>query len=96
MLAWNHPVVHNQILRRAKTSNGTLKINGRDVRQIVMPVPPREKQEEIIGLSMAIDSNASALLAKRKALQQLRKSLMQDLLAGTVRIDPAILQELQE
>lgn len=93
VLAWNHPVVHNQILRRAKTSNGTLKINGRDVRQIVMPVPPRAKQDEIVGLSTAIDSKATGLLAKRKALQELKKSLMHDLLTGTVRVDPKILQE---
>lgn len=93
VLAWNHPVVHNQILRRAKTSNGTLKVNGRDVRQIVMPVPPLSKQQEIVGLSMAIDSKASALQAKLRVLQQLRKSLMHDLLTGTVRVDPAILQE---
>lgn len=95
VLAWNHPVVHNQVLRRAKTSNGTLKINGRDVRQIVMPVPPRAQQEEVVGLSTAIDSKASSLQAKRQALQQLKQSLMHDLLTGTVRVDPALLQEQQ-
>lgn len=92
VLAWNHSVVHNQILRRAKTSNGTLKINGRDVRQIVMPVPPRANQESLVGLCMAIDSKASALLAKRNALQQLKRSLMHGLLTGTVRVDTAVTQ----
>lgn len=95
VLAWNHPIVHNQVLRRAKTSNGTLKINGRDVRQIVMPVPPPARQEEIIGLSMAIEAKLSALSAKQKSLYQLKQSIMSDLLTGTVRVDPAILQEQQ-
>ncbi|WP_295391080.1 restriction endonuclease subunit S [uncultured Thiodictyon sp.] len=86
VFAWNHPIVHNQILRRAKTSNGTLKINNRDVKQIVVPVPPIERQEEIVSLTLAADRMLDALEAKRFALTALKKSLMHDLLTGTVRV----------
>lgn len=88
VLAWNHPIVHNQILRRAKTSNGTLKINSRDVKQIIMPVPPRAEQESIVKLMDAVAAKERALSAKQSALQQLKKSLMHDLLTGTVRVQP--------
>lgn len=95
VLAWNHPIVHNQILRRAKTSNGTLKINNRDVKQIVMPVPPATEQKRIVDLSAAVDSKVDALNCKLTALEQLKKSLMHDLLTGIVRVDPALFKEQQ-
>jgi type I restriction enzyme S subunit len=93
VLAWNHPIVHNQVLRRAKTSNGTLKINNRDVKQIVMPVPPEAAQEEIVTLVAAVDTKLIALKQKIEALQQLKKSLMYDLLTGAVRMNPAQLKQ---
>lgn len=92
VLAWNHPMVHNQVLRRAKTSNGTLKINSRDVKQIVMPVPSEAAQEEIVALVAAVDTKLAALNRKFEALQQLKKSLMHDLLTGAVRVNAALLQ----
>ena len=88
MLAWNHPIVHNQVLRRAKISNGTLKINSRDVKQIIMPVPPPAEQEKIVKIMAAVAAKESALSAKLSSLQQLKKSLMHDLIAGTVRVHP--------
>jgi type I restriction enzyme, S subunit len=90
VLAWNHPIIHNQVLRRAKTSNGTLKINNRDVKQIVMPVPPETAQEEIVNLVAAVDSKLVALNQKIEALHQIKRSLMQDLLTGAVRVNPAL------
>jgi type I restriction enzyme, S subunit len=91
VLAWNHPIVHNQVLRRAKTSNGTLKINNRDVKQIVLPLPPETAQQEIVSLVAAADAKLVALTQKMVALQQLKKSLMHDLLTGAVRVNPAVL-----
>lgn len=93
VLAWNHPIIHNQVLRRAKTSNGTLKINNRDVRQIVMPVPPTVDQRRIVELVTAVEDKADALRQKLAALQQLKKSLMHDLLTGRVRVDPALFKQ---
>ena len=90
VLAWNHPVVHNQILRRAKTSNGTLKINSRDVRQTFVPVPPPKQQQQIVDVVAAVDAKIDALREKLKALAQLKNALMHDLLTGTVRIPPAL------
>jgi type I restriction enzyme S subunit len=82
VLAWNHPVVHNQVLRRAKTSNGTLKINNRDVRQIIMPVPPEIEQAQLVKVIAGVDAQVDALTAARVAQQQLKLALMHDLLSG--------------
>ncbi len=86
VLAWNHAVVHNQILRRAKTSNGTLKINSRDVAQVVMPVPTEEEQLEVCRIAKAIEVVIDSLVAVSKAQQALKNSLMHDLLTGRVRV----------
>lgn len=86
VLVWNHSTVHNQVLRRAKTSNGTLKINNRDVKQIVVPVPPENDQVRIAAIADAIEEKRDALIVVSASLEQLKKSLMHDLLTGKVRV----------
>jgi len=86
VLAWNHAIVHNQVLRRAKTSNGTLKINNRDVKQIVMPVPPEKEQAQLVKIIAGVDAQIDALTAVRVAQEQLKRALMRDLLTGRVRV----------
>jgi type I restriction enzyme S subunit len=86
VLAWNHAVVHNQILRRAKTSNGTLKINGRDVNQTIMPVPPESDQRRLMNVAASVDAHIDSLVSITQAQDQLKKALMNDLLTGRVRV----------
>jgi type I restriction enzyme S subunit len=86
VVAWNHAVVHNQVLRRAKTSNGTLKINNRDVKQIVMPVPPEMEQAQLVKIIGGIDTQIDALTAVCVAQERLKRALMHDLLTGRVRV----------
>jgi type I restriction enzyme S subunit len=86
VLAWNHSIIHNQILRRAKTSNGTLKINNRDVKQIVMPVPPPQEQTTLVNLTEVLDRKIDGLSDAVNAYEQLKRSLMHDLLTGKVRV----------
>ncbi len=88
-IAWNHAVVHNQILKRAKTSNGTLKVNTRDVKQIVMPVPPRDEQERLVATVRAAESLERSLTATLAAHERLKRGLMQVLLTGRVRVPVA-------
>lgn len=90
-VVWNHPLVHNQVLKRAKTSNGTLKINSRDVKQIVLPVPPRDQQLDILRLVSAQDTLTECLSSKVNSLIRLKRGLMQDLLTDRVCV-PATLE----
>jgi type I restriction enzyme S subunit len=86
VLAWNHAIVHNQVLRRAKTSNGTLKINNRDVKQIVMSVPPEKEQAQLVKIVASVDAQIDALTAVSVAEERLKRALMHDLLTGRVRV----------
>jgi type I restriction enzyme S subunit len=86
-LAWNHPMVHNQVLKRAKTSNGTLKINSRDVCQIVLPVPPVQAQQSLVDTVSAADGQINAMAKQLCSLERLKRGLMQDLLTGRVRVN---------
>jgi type I restriction enzyme S subunit len=94
VLAWNHAIIHNQVLRRAKTSNGTLKINTRDVKQIVMPVPPENEQARIVQVIGGIDAKIDAFNALAEAQQQLKRALMSDLLIGRVRATAKVVEEV--
>jgi restriction endonuclease S subunit len=69
-----------------------LKINNRDVKQIVLPVPQEKVQNEIVSLSAAIDSKVVALNKKIAAFQQLKRSMIHDLLTAAVRVSPALIQ----
>jgi type I restriction enzyme, S subunit len=85
-LVWNHATVHNQVLQRAKTSNGTLKINNRDVKQIMLPVPPETEQKQLIEVMAALDAVLETRGKVAAAQQELRKSLQYDLLTGRIRV----------
>ncbi len=95
VLAWNHSIVHNQILRRAKTSNGTLKINNRDVKQIILPVPTPKEQHDIVDLTTALNRKIDGLGEVVIAYEQLKRSLMHDLLTGKVRVNNLNLAPLE-
>ena len=86
VLLWNHPVVHNQLLRRAKTSDGTPKINSRDVKQVSMPVPPKPAQLSFLKLINAADRRLRADRQRLAALRRLKTALSQSLLTGRVRV----------
>ena len=85
-LVWNHFLVHNQVLKLAKTSNGTLKINSRDVKRIVMPVPPRNEQIRLVDMVQAAEDQIQTIIAKLRSLERLKRGLMQDLLTGKRRV----------
>ena len=88
-LVWNHAMIHNQLLRRAKTSNGTLKINSRDVKEVVLPVPPESEQEQVVEILAAADNVIDGLKIVSAAQEDLKKSLMHGLLTGQVRVGHA-------
>lgn len=54
-LAWNGPLARSQIIAKAKTSAGILKISQDDIAQIAVPVPP---ELEMIELVKKFQSNA--------------------------------------
>ena len=45
---WNAIPVHGALITRAKSTNGIFKINSSDIREHRLPVPPRNRQPELI------------------------------------------------
>ena len=85
---WNSDVVHDQVLDRATTTNGTYKINGENVRSILLPVPNTEEQATLAGLLGAIDGAHRANVVELNALHGTKGALMSALLSGEVRVSP--------
>jgi type I restriction enzyme, S subunit len=61
-------------------------INLTTLKPLRIPVPPPDEQVRIAEIVDAADAAVAALESKVAALQQLKKSLMHDLLTGTVRV----------
>ena len=57
-----------------------------DIRALAIPVPPMHEQERIRGLLLSIDGQVIVQKQKLTQTQSLKKSLMQDLLTGKVRV----------
>ena len=58
------------------------------LRQFKVALPPLEEQEAIAERIAAVDDKISDEVAYKQHLQDLRRSLMQDLLTGKVRVNP--------
>ena len=74
------PSVHRRLLKRAKSTNGIWKINGRDVKQHKMFAPPTDAQVEFLaelkGPHAALHASELAAVKAR----QLRNSIVNELL----------------
>ena len=75
-----------QLLQRVTTSAGNHNINANSIRLIRLPVPPPAEQERLAELATAFRNRCDALMAMVDALQNLKKSLMHDLLTGKIRV----------
>lgn len=67
-------------------SIGQANINTRSLRSLCVPAPPPDEQREIADRLDAFHDLIKAKEAKITALQRLKKSLMQNLLTGRIRL----------
>lgn len=82
-------------LARSKPAVNQVSVNQRDTKSLCLPLPDPDRQREIAQAVHAADALVLRCQERISTLQSLKKSLMHDLLTGTVRVDPAILQEQQ-
>jgi type I restriction enzyme S subunit len=86
-------VVESDIAKRyfnrvAKRTTNLASTNKTQVRAFRFPIPPTtNEQREIVTIMNASKGTLASLVAKRAALLELRKSLMDDLLSGRVRVE---------
>ncbi len=93
-------VVESDIAKRyftrvAKRTTNLASTNKTQVRAFRFPVPPLDEQGQIADVMTVSKVRIRALNSKVGTLTQLKKSLMHDLLTGTVRVDPALFKEQQ-
>jgi type I restriction enzyme S subunit len=91
-------VVESDIAKRyfnrvAKRTTNLASTNKTQVRAFQFPLPPLNEQVQIAQTMTASKAMLASLKSKIEALQQLKKSLMQDLLTGAVRVNPAMAQQ---
>lgn len=76
------------------TSSGLNTINQRMLKRMLLPVPSEHEQQIIETLIEKQRNHLDALRNKLSSLIELKKSLMHDLLTGTVRVDLSILSKV--
>jgi type I restriction enzyme, S subunit len=88
-----------RIKRFATPGVQQVNINAKNLGKVLIPVPVGktglDEQREIAALLEAADERIRSYVPIIASLEQLKKSLMHDLLTGTVRVDPALFKEPQ-
>lgn len=68
------------------TSSGLNTINRRNLRNVLVQYPDTTEQQSIIDALNAAERNVAQISAKGKALEEVKRSLLQNLLTGKIRI----------
>lgn len=71
---------------RCATSSGLNTINQRTLKRLIVPVPSESEQQSIARIVAQQRQHLDALVMKQLNIEALKKSLMQDLLTGRVRV----------
>lgn len=82
-------IAKRYFMRVAKRTTNLASTNKTQVRAFRFPVPPLDEQQQIAEVVQAAKAKIRALEQKEQALQQLKQSLLHDLLTGTVRVGDA-------
>lgn len=83
-----------ELLRRVTTSAGNHNINSNSIRLLSIPVSDdKEVQQQIIDIANASRAQVEACSSRVRALETLKKTLVHDLLTGTVRVASSLFKE---
>lgn len=80
----------NYFYAHAKQTSNLCTINSRELKNWPVPIPPMPEQKKMIGALEAAEKQEKAVSEKVEALQQVKKSLLKNLLTGKIRIPAAI------
>jgi type I restriction enzyme S subunit len=76
----------NYFYAHAKQTSNLCTINSRELKRFPLFEPPHAEQEEMLSLMSAADSKLAAIESEISSLEGLKRSLMQNLLTGRVRV----------
>jgi len=80
----------NYFYAHAKQTSNLCTINSRELKNWPVPIPPMPEQERMIEALQAAEKQETAAMEKVEALQQVKKSLLHNLLTGKIRIPEGI------
>jgi type I restriction enzyme S subunit len=90
-------VVRRQVQAHAVGTSGSMvKISGKIVSNLVVAIPGKTEQNQILALLAAGDARLNAELEKVAVLRKLKAGLMDDLLMGRVRVTPLLAEAAQQ
>jgi type I restriction enzyme S subunit len=79
---WNSAHAHNELIQRAKSTNGIWKINGQDIRSHRLVVPPLAEQNELLERLKIFGAAAEAIREESVATHALRQSALAEAFGG--------------
>lgn len=79
---WNSASCHQALLRNAKSTNGIWKINGKDIKQHRLVVPPIQEQVRILGDTSDLQSAKAKVDAEVRATRSLRSKLIAEVFSS--------------
>ncbi|KGO35450.1 MAG: restriction endonuclease subunit S [Desulfoprunum sp.] len=88
---WQSHEFLTRLQSKAESGSGLWMMSKRDIVREFFAYPPIPEQEEIVTLLDGVENNAMALENKYNALQQVKKSLLHNLLTGKIRIPEGII-----
>lgn len=83
---WQSKAFLNRLQSKAESGSGLWMMSKRDICRELFACPPPKEQEEIVGLLDSIEEQLNAQNKKVEALMGVKRSLLQNLLAGKIRI----------
>lgn len=85
-LLWQSQRFLHSLQSKAVSGSGLWKIGLREIRRHEFPLPPMEEQKEIVDLFRSCDQTIDACETEVECLHRLKRSLLQNLLTGHVRV----------
>jgi type I restriction enzyme S subunit len=82
-LQWNTPSAHKRLISRAKSTNGIWKINGGDIRQHTLKVPPIEEQDALLEEIGAIREARTDIERRKVKAQALKALALKEIVGGS-------------
>lgn len=79
---WNCRPVHRALIRKAKSTNGIWKINGKDIRSHRLTVPPLHDQFRVLQELSEHKSTLEVERSEAAALEAVRSSILSDVFGG--------------
>jgi type I restriction enzyme S subunit len=83
---WQSKAFLKRLQSKAESGSGLWMMSKRDICRELFACPPLEEQKEIVELIDSTVSSLNAVAAEIEALDQVKRSLMQSLLTGKIRI----------